>query len=192
MLGRPCGSPSWAGCAGFQIGVGAPPPSGRWDVTAAVLMAGALLVVGAALQKVDVGRAAVLLLCGSAALILVAGVVDQMKAGRSVELITHSGGLGGAFGGWKISGVAVMTILIVFLVAAILALTPDLPIENNAVGKEASRTSASAPPRQPQPRPADAASARSGAPEPAKGAQAPPAPAGTTAAAPSPVSRGGG
>jgi uncharacterized membrane protein len=108
-----------------QSQVGAPVPERRRDSSIAVALTGAALLAGILSGKVEVVTALLLFICGSAVLLLVAAAIDEMRAGRSVELTTHSGGLGGSVGGWKVSPLAVITLLIVILVGAVIALAPD-------------------------------------------------------------------
>lgn len=166
-----------------------PAPTEPLDVPVAILIAGAALIAGIASQKVDVVKAVLLFLCGSAALILVSATIRHLNAGRTIEVTSHSGGLGGSLGGWRISGVAVMALLILFLVGAIVALAPGVSIDgdiassNRQDAAEGAETPGDSPPAaspSPPSTPAgDAEEPAALAPPPLTGA-APEAPAGNT------------
>lgn len=98
------------------------PPSTRRQALTLIMAAAALLVAGILFQKVNAVPAALLLLCGGVAVVIALTIVEQLRDGRSVELTSHWGGLGGAFGGWRLSPLVVTVLLaLIFLGAAVAA-----------------------------------------------------------------------
>ena len=101
---------------------GVQPDSIRSQAVALVLATGALLLAGIVFDKVEAVPAALLLLCGGAALLIGLTAAEQLKDGRTVEVTSHWGGLGGSLGGWRISPLVITIMLaLIFLGAAVTA-----------------------------------------------------------------------
>jgi hypothetical protein len=99
----------------------APPADALFALLAIAIAALAVLVLVAVDGKaIDVPKAALLLVCGTLALIAGAYALAALKDGEAVELSSHWGGLGGGLGGWRLSPVTTMLLLtLIFLGTAV-------------------------------------------------------------------------
>lgn len=89
---------------------------------AVVTIAGLMLTVGVAVQKVELIPALLVYLTGFAALLLVGAVVENQRKGEGVGFTTHWGGLGGSLGGWNLSPAAVFAVLAIFFIGVAAAI----------------------------------------------------------------------
>lgn len=107
-----------AAIAAASAGPDAPARRLRADVVAAVTAVAVILILGVAFQKVPVLPAAVLLICGTAALLVGVAAAAGLERGESIEFTSHWGGLGHSASGWKISPMGTATLLLLILLGA--------------------------------------------------------------------------
>lgn len=87
-----------------------------------IAVAGALLAFGVVFGKVEPIPAALLLIFGSAALLVAVAVAATLKEKVGLEITSHWGGLGGGVGGWRVSpAVTGVLLALVFIGAAVAA-----------------------------------------------------------------------
>lgn len=106
------------------------PASMQRNAMALILLAAALLLAGIVFQELKPVPAALLLLCGGAALLIAVTAAEQMKDGRTVEVTSHWGGLGGSLGGWRISPLVMTIVLALIFLGAAVAAGLDSSIED--------------------------------------------------------------
>lgn len=86
-----------------------------------LLFSGALLLAAVLNEAVKPLSGALVLLCGTAALLTLIVALRGIADDRPVELRSHWGGLGGSQGGWRISGTAVALLLTLVLISTTVA-----------------------------------------------------------------------
>lgn len=116
----------------------------------------AVLLLVAVDRKADPMRAALVLVCGAATLIVTAYGLAALVRGQPVEMSSHWGGLGGGIGGWQLSPPTVALLLALVFLGATIAIgggeggeannqTSNEALANQAAGDtEANRAEANA------------------------------------------------
>lgn len=99
---------------GDDSGVGAGGEKWIRPWTAAIATAGSLLMAGVLLGRVAPLAAALVLICGAAALFVATLAAEHVARGNAVEISSHWGGLGGSQGAWRVS--PALTLLLLALV----------------------------------------------------------------------------
>ena len=98
------------------------PTGGSAPLGTVVTVAGLILMAGVAVQKVELVPALLVYLTGSAALFLLASVLDHLRRSEPFGYTSHWGGLGGSLGGWSLSPGAVLAVFIVIFLGAAIAI----------------------------------------------------------------------
>ncbi len=129
-------------------------------------------LAGAALAgKINALLAAIAILFGGAAIIVVRAAAERFTAGDRIELQSHWGGLGGGLGGWRLSpGASLALLAFILLAVAVGALTGwprdkggSAPPSTSASDKEKSKSDPPAG-KQPASPPSDGKQKEQGAP----------------------------
>lgn len=95
-------------------------PSMKREAAAVIAVAAALLIFGVVFDEVDPLPAALVLICGTAALLIGLSAAEALKEKGAFEITSHWGGLGGAVGGFRVSSAVTAVVLaLVFLGAAV-------------------------------------------------------------------------
>ena len=116
------------GKASDNQATGTAPASGSGDDTlppwlgTAIGAAAMLLIVAVAGGKAKPVTAATLLLAGTSALLATIRALAALRRGDGVAVDSHWGGLGGALGGWRLSGPTAITLFALLLLGATVAL----------------------------------------------------------------------
>lgn len=154
-----------------------------WGASVAIAAAAVLLIGGAIAGTVKPLPAALVLILGSATLLLALAAAERLKAGDGVEFNSHWGGLGGSLGGWKISSTTILLLLALIFLGAVIAVGTSPGSSGNATNGAA--PPAAAPPAATPPTAAPAPHPRTSPDTPPRTAPAPgaAAPAGGNAAA---------
>lgn len=136
------------GAAVFLLGHRSQWTSGPEETAIAAIAV--LVLFGGIAGQIDFVRGAMLIIVGVATLLVLRQLVERMKAGESVEVQSHWGGLGGGLGGWRMSPAMVLLIVGIVLFGGALGLalkpvaTGDETTEAAADVADASATEAKA------------------------------------------------
>lgn len=126
-----------------------------------------LLLAAAARGEIKPVSAALVLICGTLALLAGSYVLEGLARGDKIEVSSHWGGLGGSLGGWGLSPITALLLLaLVFLGATILAGRSDeeaLP-DNSLTNQSGTGSAIALPSRQRPPAQAPAGTAGGTAP----------------------------
>ena len=90
-------------------------------ILVAVVLSGALLILGVAQGQIRALPAALVLILGTLTLFAGQQAVVALARGETIEISSHWGGLGGGLGGWRVSPVATLLLLALILLGATLA-----------------------------------------------------------------------
>jgi hypothetical protein len=88
-----------------------------------VLFCAAVMAVAAIRgDQLSFGRAILIVILGSMALVAAAAALERFRKGEDVELESNWGGLGGGLGGWRVSSVTCLSLLaVIFAASAVVA-----------------------------------------------------------------------
>lgn len=112
----------WSGRSPGTVGSISPGPV--WAAAIGAVWIGlVLLLLGAVIgHELRPMHAAVLLVCGSLAIVGAIYAFESLRNGNSVEFSSYWGGLGGGMGGWRISPVTTTIVLTIIFLGALIAI----------------------------------------------------------------------